>query len=64
MQTICWLTFATVADELNFTPEVNSQDSYTAKDLAVLVKAAYQQPRLFDEPVAKAVQPSLLGDAA
>jgi len=36
MQTICWLTFATVADELNFTPEANSQDSYTAKDLAVL----------------------------
>ena len=28
------------------------------------IEAAYKQPRLFDEPVAKAVQPSLLGDAA
>ena len=36
MRSIRWLTFATVADELNFTPEVDAKDSYTAKDLAVL----------------------------
>lgn len=28
------------------------------------IEEAYRQPRLFDEPVAKPVQPSLLGDAA
>lgn len=28
------------------------------------IEAAYKQPRLFDEPTSKPVQPSLLGDAA
>jgi site-specific DNA-methyltransferase (adenine-specific) len=28
------------------------------------IAEAYRQPRLFDEPIAKPVQPSLLGDAA
>ena len=28
------------------------------------IEEAYRQPRLFDEPVPKPVQPSLLGDAA
>jgi len=28
------------------------------------IAKAYEQPRLFDEPIAKPVQPSLLGDAA
>ena len=31
MRTIRWLTFATVADELNFDAAVDSKDSYTAK---------------------------------
>jgi DNA gyrase subunit B len=31
LQTIRWLTFATVADELNFDAGADSKDSYTAK---------------------------------